>query len=490
LFKTAIIRLCVPFHPRRTFEGQNPSEAGAAIIKALVRISCRRRQTDMHMKKKYIMALAWMMGLFVSPEALFLQGNIAGISGFGFVFPLAAGLILHWFNAIGTIPPKGTGATPSGEIQLLEDIWGSFAASWILLMARPVVAVCLATAVLVTSGFVFNEVFLYWFPNFGFAALLLAVLLTVNLVGPQAAAIAQVAFTSTAIIGLACISIVGLFTWQHIPEASHAVLPGTSSPSITLVLIAFVGYDMLRYTDHKLDHIQLFSVIKVGLIASLVLFTLWNIASLLFVAPARLMATSIPHILAAKAILGPTGRMVIGVIAIAGACAAVNYLYQTVSRVIARMARHHLLPGFFKRSATRPLFALFTLAATTGLLMTMGFAGSDLLDISLHAGLILWLVFYTLIHLAFLLQGKRNRRKEYPGSVAKLRIRHSFVMLSIVVIVTILVATHSDPITLLKAILTILALTAGFAGGGLFIARGFAINPTIQSAKIKKGVKP
>lgn len=430
------------------------------------------------------------MGLFVSPEALFLQGNLAGISGFGFVFPLAAGLILHWFNAIGTTPSGGIGTTSSEEIQLLEDTWGPFATSWILLMGRPVVAVCLATAVLVTSGFVFNEVFLYWFPNYGFAALLLAVLLTVNLFGPQAAAAAQMLFTSTAIAGLVCISAVGLYTWRQIPEASHIVPPGTSSPSFTLVLIAFVGYDILRYTDHKLDHIQLLSVIKAGLIAGLVLFTLWNMASLLFVAPARLMATSIPHILAAKAILGPTGRVVIGVVAIAGACAAVNYLYQTVSRMMARMARHHLLPGFFERSATRPFLALFGLAATTGLLMAVGFAGSDLLDISIRAGLVLWLVFYVLIHLAYLLQGKRNRRKENHGDVAKLRILHRFVMLSIVVFATILVATYRDPITLLKAILTILALTAGFAGGGLFLARGLAINPTIQSAKIKKGVKP
>jgi amino acid transporter len=230
-------------------------------------------------------------------------------------------------------------------------------------------------------------------------------------------------------------------------------------------------------------------VIKIGLIAVFILFALWNIASLLFVAPARLMATSIPHTLAAKAILGPTGRMVIGLVAIAGACAAVNYLYQTVSRMMALMAVHNLLPGFFKQSTTRPLFALFGLAATTGLLMTMGFAGSDLLDISIRAGLILWLVFYALIHLAYLLQGRRNHLKEYRGSVAKLGIRHIFVMLTIVVSATILVATHSDPIVLLKTILTILALAAGLAGGGLVSVRGVAIKPTLQPAKIKKGVK-
>jgi amino acid transporter len=442
------------------------------------------------MEKKYIIPLAWMMGLFVSPEALFLQGSVTGISGFGFIFLLATGLIIHGFNTTGTTSTGDQGATPSGEIHLLKDVWGPFAASWILLMARPVVAVCLATAVLVTSGFVFNEVFLYWFPNFGFAALVLAVLFTVNLAGPQAAAVAQILFTSTAIVGLTSISIVGLFTWSQAPAASHVMLPITSSQGIALVLIAFVGYDMLRYTDHKLDQIQLRTVVKTGLIAGGILFTLWNVAGLLFVTPSRLMNTSIPHILVAKAILGPTGRIIIGVVAIAGACAAVNYLYQTVSRMMALMTHHHLLPGFFARSATRPRFAMVGLAATTGLLMTMGFAGSDLLDVSIRAGLILWLVFYALIHLAYLLQRNRNRQQEYGRSTAKRCAMHVIVTLTMMVMATILVATDGAPIVLLKTISTILAMAAGFAGGGLLLAKGFAIKTTLQPAEMKKGAQP
>jgi hypothetical protein len=36
--------------------------------------------------------------------------------------------------------------------------------------------VFLATGLLVSSGFAFNEIFVYWFPNFGFAYLFLAIL--------------------------------------------------------------------------------------------------------------------------------------------------------------------------------------------------------------------------------------------------------------------------------------------------------------------------
>lgn len=442
------------------------------------------------MKKKYIIPLAWMMGLFVSPEALFLQGSIAGISGLGFIFPLATALVLHWFNATVTTPTEGPDTPPSGEIQLLKDSWGPFAASLLLLMARPVVAVCLATAVLVTSGFVFNEVFVYWFPNFGFAALTLALLLTVNLAGPQATAAAQVLFTATAIIGLAGISIVGLFTWRPSPEISLVELPGMTSQSIGLALIAFVGYDLLRYTDHHLDQTQLTSLIKTGLIAGGILFILWNLAGLLFVAPSRLVDTTIPHILVAKAILGPAGRIVIGVVAVAGACAAVNYLYQSIAGLIVRMAHHHLLPPLCARSASRPVLALSGLAATTGLLMTMGFAGSDLLDVSIRAGLILWLVFYALTHLAWFLQSKRKRSHAYQDHAAEHGLLHLCVAFMMLVATTTLGATDDAPILLLKTILAILALAACCAGGGLLFVKGFAIRPALLPAKIKKGTKP
>lgn len=262
-----------------------------------------------------------------------------------------------------------------------------------------------------------------------------------------------------------------------------------TSQSIGLALIAFVGYDLLRYTDHNLDPTQLTSLIKTGLIAGGILFTLWNVAGLLFVAPSRLVDTSIPHILVAKAILGPTGRIVIGVVAIAGACAAVNYLYQTVSRIMALMAHHRLLPAIFGGSTFRPVFPLFGLAATTGLLMTTGFAGSDLLDVSIRAGLILWLVFYALIHLACLLQGRRNGPQESRDNIVAIGVRHIFITLAMMVIATILVATDGAPIVLLKTISAIFALAACCAGGSLLLVKGFTRRPALRHTKIQKGTK-
>jgi amino acid transporter len=442
------------------------------------------------MTTKHLIAMAWMMGMFFSPEALFLHGKMAGLSGYGFVLPLGVGLVLHWMNGTAAGQDGFTITAPDAEIRLLKDTWGPLAAALLLLMARPVAAVCLATAVLVTSGFVFNEVFLYWFPNFGFAALVLGGLLLVNIIGPQAAAALQLTLASIAIIGLAGISIVGLLAWGQAPHVPQKAALVANSQSVGLALMAFVGYDMLRYTRHGLDQAQLTRVMKTAFIIGGIVFILWNSASLLWVAPSRLAATDIPHVLAAKAMMGPVGRIVIGVVAIAGAGAAVNYLYQSVARMMACMAHHGLLPAIFARSADRPLLALSGLAATTGLLMAAGFAGSDLLDVSIRAGLMLWLVFYALRQIA---QSRRTRQTSGSGyalHAARNSARRIIVSAAMITAAAIIGITDDAPILLLKTMSTILALATFLAMGGLLFARGFIATTNMMHAKIKKGEAP
>ena len=455
-----------------------------------VRFGLSRRPNDIIMTTKHLIAMAWGMGMFISPEALFLHGKMAGLNGYGFVLPLGAGLFLHWFNGTGTGQDGFTITAPDAEIRLLKDTWGSLAAALLLLMARPVAAVCLATAVLVTSGFVFNEVFLHWFPNFGFAALLLVGLLIVNVIGPQVAAALQLILASIAIIGIAGISMVGLLAWSQAPHAPQEVAFVANSQSVGLALMAFAGYDMLRYTRHGLDQAQFAAVMKTAFIIGGIVFFLWNSASLLWVTPSRLAATAIPHILAAKAIMGPAGRMVMGIVVIAGAGAAVNYLYQSVAHMTARMAHHDLLPAIFAKPTARPLLAITGLTATTGLLMAAGFAGSHLLDVSIRAGLILWLVFYALLQLAQSLRAKPDSVRSHPLRAARNNALRIVVSAAMITAAAMLVVTDDAPVVLLKTMSVIIALTACCAGGGLLLARGAAVRPAMTHAKIQKGETP
>ena len=143
----------------------------------------------------------------------------------------------------------------------------------------------------------------------------------------------------------------------------------------------------------------------IGIVSAGMLYWGWNTAAVTHVAPSRLADTSIPHILAAKAIMGPGGRLVIGVVIIAGACAVVNYLFQAVAQMIAVMAARGLLPAAPGVSSSRPWLPLLVMTVMTGFLMVAGFAGSDWLDTCLRAGLVIWVAGIGLGHLPALLPG-------------------------------------------------------------------------------------
>ena len=80
-----------------------------------------------------------------------------------------------------------------------------------------------------------------------------------------------------------------------------------------------------------------------------------------FVAPARLAESTVPHMVAARAIGGASGRVVMGVVVLAGTCATVHALLSAGAHMLAGMAEHGLLPAWLRWRQARP--ALLVLAA-------------------------------------------------------------------------------------------------------------------------------
>jgi amino acid transporter len=337
---------------------------------------------------------------------------------------------------------------------------------------------------------VFNEVFVFWFPNFGFAALLLAVLLIVNLAGPRAAAAAQALFTAAAVFTLIGIALTGILRGS--PSASPDITAsiGRSGHSAAVAAITFIGYDMLQYTPQSSTNRRLAKVAQIGLIAGGALFALWNSAALLHVGPDRLAQTTIPHLLAAKAILGPAGRVAIGLVVIAGACAAVNFLFLSVARMLARMAQQELLPSFWGRSAERPWAALVILTAATGLLMAAGFAGSDWLDVSIRAALLLWLVFYAMSHLTALFPGRSQPESSDRSGAPLRKVRHATLALAMIAVAIVLGATDDAPLSLLAAMAAMMAMAAALALSGRMTARPTGAPPKPLDSQLSKGELP
>jgi len=177
-------------------------------------------------------------------------------------------------------------------------------------------------------------------------------------------------------------------------------------------------------------------------------------------------------------------------VVIAGACAAVNYLLGSVARMLVVMAQQRLLPSVLGHSAERPAAALTALTAAAGLLMATGFAGSDWLDTSIRAALLLWLLFYVVIHLAALFPGRT--RWDAPGrSDAPLRkCMHASVSLAMIVLVIVLATADDAPLSLLIATAAMMTVAAALTMTGLLAARSSGTQAKRVAPQRSKGETP
>jgi hypothetical protein len=266
-----------------------------------------------------------------------------------------------------------------------------------------------ATGLLVTAGFVFNEVFVHWFPNFAFAYLLLGAILAVHLSGKLWIQGFQLVFSGIALLGLVVLVVVGL--WVGESGSSPTIPLPKSGHGIPLALLwVFVGAEWLflsagRGPEASGPH---FRYLVEGLVGFGLLIGLWTWISLGAVAADRLVGSTIGHTLVAKSIWGQSGRVTIGVVAISGVCAAVNGLFMSVSeicRLLIAKGQPNASPGSDALWRALPPLAL---TGAIGTLMAVGAAGTAAVDVALRSGLTLVLILYGAVNVAAL---RRSRRR-------------------------------------------------------------------------------
>jgi amino acid transporter len=333
----------------------------------------------------------------ISPEVLMVVGNAAGRAGYWLAcFVVFAGLI-HMITTMAYKRAYTLHPNASSEVRLIGNAFGAVPALWVPLCARVTVTVCVSTALLATAGYVFNEVFFYWFPNLGFSFCLLGVLLLINLLGTRASALAQLVFVAVAIGGLVFLTLSGFFAWGNASlVAQEKATPLAHLTQIGLAgLLVFVGFDLAGFSGEDGQN-EVKAMMGAILLAG-VIFVCWGWVSTKYVTLGRLSDTSIPHVKTARAVLGQSGRIWMGIIILAGVSAAVNALLIAVSRMMANMATEGLLPSFMAMGKNQTNMGVLVLGVAVATMMAMGMAGEPILEIYMKAGLILWLILYAVI---------------------------------------------------------------------------------------------
>jgi amino acid transporter len=287
------------------------------------------------------------------------------------------------------------------------------------LSSRVLFAVCASTGILATAGYVFNEVFVYWFPNLGFSFCLLTLLLVINLLGRKVTITAQITFVAVALVGLALLVLVGFL---ELGNASGVAGP-LDFGSANLVglapvgLVLFIGHELaLQARSGKEGSPGNLAVsLGCGIVLTGVIFSAWGLISLRYVGLETLADSTVPHMIAAREILGQNGRIVMGIVVIAAVLSAVNGLFFSVSRMLSGMAREGLLPSFLAGRKDRATATLLLLVFGIAGMMGLGMAGEPVLEIYTMAGILFWLLTYAAVHLAMLMS-VRSRAIELKES--------------------------------------------------------------------------
>jgi len=323
-------------------------------------------------------------------------------------------VVIFLFTALSYGKAYSLHTGPLSEVRLLKEALGMLPSTVLPLCSRLVVVIFLGTSLLGMAGYVFNEIFVRWFPNLGFSFCLLALLLIINLWNQRVLEIFQIILISLAVLGLLLLSLVGFAGFS---PGTHTVtttsLPPFSSVRVAFLgLLLFIGLDLSglakQGTDIQPVHRALSMTIAV-VVAGLI-FILWGFVSLHYVSPERLSDTTVPHFITARIVWGTTGRVIMGLVVLAGAFSAVNALLLGVSKLINGMAQEGLLPSFLAGENDRGALPLTLLAVLIGAMLASGMAGDSLLDVYVRSGLLLWLLNYAAVHLAVLIAKPAHNR--------------------------------------------------------------------------------
>ena len=337
------------------------------------------------------------MSLLMSPDHLRLWGNLAG--QIGPLFAVAAAAI--YASLIASYRRLAYAEAARGEYLKALQAQGGLIAIALALTSRLALTIGLSTGILVTSGFVFNETFVYWFPNFAFAFLYLGLIAVIQCWGYARVEKLQAFLMVVAALGLATLVLTGFWQLNSKP-VPDALAPSGFNPGPWFgALLLFVGFDFGIHRSVEAGRMDSgISTMGVVLGLSIILLGLWGAVSLDHVSANRLADTFIPYTLAARNIAGPTGRAIIGIVVLTGTGCAVISLFSASTRMLTALARLKMLPRFCQGSTRRGLMVTCVIAAAVAAMMAAGVAGEPELEVFIRAAFFLWLLHAVAVHMA------------------------------------------------------------------------------------------
>jgi len=357
--------------------------------------------------------IAFIVGIMLSPRSFTLQGNLIGHLGSASLGLILLSMVVHFLTVLTYREIYGHSPMVQKDVGYLKESFGTGPSLLLTLGSRLLFTLTASVSILAIAGYVFNEVFLHWFPNLGFSFLLLGVLLFLNCFGVRVSGKVQVGLVVLCLLGLLVLILYGLLTQggrlsDQMPESLSGVKTLSVSGTILLLLI---GFDLAVFFEDALGRTPCppTRTMVCGMVIVTAAFICWGWVSMKCVPLDRLSEATVPHMVTASAVLGQPGRMVMGIVLLAASVSSVNGLLLGTSKLVSEMADQDLLPNILKRSFSQLPLSLILLVFGIGTLLYLGMAGKPVLELFIQAGLCLWLLYYGALHLAVLLKKKSSQ---------------------------------------------------------------------------------
>lgn len=352
-------------------------------------------------------AVATAVGIVVSSSALVSLGQGFGIGGKGFIIAMCFALFLNLcvaftFSELSSIIPRAGGLN-----HFTLPAMGPLVGMVSVISGYVLMNIFAGSAEAAISGFVFTEVFEVDVNPVLISIVVVVLLGASNMFGIKVFSWTQSILTALLIgstVTLGFIGLTGMGSGEAVASAVDFNPMGWSVLSLTaLAFWLFVGVEFVTPLAEEMKkpklHIPLSMIL--GLFIIFIADMIFGFASIKYVPLEGLAESASPHVETAKAILGETGLLWMGVVTILATASTLNTLISSISRMLYAMAKEGQMPkalGKLNKWGI-PWVAVLIMCLQFVFFLLIGITNSSSITTFILAGCLCWMVSYIIAHL-------------------------------------------------------------------------------------------
>lgn len=367
------------------------------------------------------------VGLVVSGSAMFSVGNVGGTTGYA-----------TWITALIALVPMMAAAFAYSELTamlpgggMISDYTapalGRFFGAFALISGYVVLIACDGGTQLIMGGESMQE--LCGIPQLAVTLFLAAVVVLINVFGVDFYGKSEALLTVIMMILFAALSLLGFFhagepfgtepvndNMGFLPEGGWSTVFGTVGTAIWF----FIGFEFAcpMAEENKKPYRNIPYGMIFGLISIYLIDCIFSTAAVRYTDLNVLTTSAIPHVEAAREMLGTFGFVVMTVLTILASFTTANSYCAALPRMLYGMARAGEVPGIFGRinpkTRTPVTGVIFTgcLMLVTIIYISVNGANADTVSMLISVASITWMISYAIAMIDVLVL--RRRYPDYP----------------------------------------------------------------------------